>query len=450
MEIQRSDEGDKPTARFAMCDIAKHLSGKIEEYRMLASQKGIGMEFDTHIQDFPTPQPPNSPTPISVLTDTEKLDHIIDNFLTNAVKYTARGSVTATLSISPRQWSVEISDTGIGIPASEQKRIFTEHYRASNAVNSKESGSGIGLMIVHRLVQQLGGAISFKSTEGVGSTFTLVFPTRINVRPDTEPAPDKSAPDISSAEADDQTNTLLIAEDDADLNAYLVKAFSDEYKVVSVPDGGKAYSTAVEINPDLVLTDLRMPVMGGDELCRRLKSSIETSHIPVILVTALSEREDIINGLEAGANDYIVKPFDMTMLKLRVRNIINGRRKLRETLVSSSGEVPDNDFTGTLDREFLDKVKEILDREMANSEYSINDFCREVGMSRTSFYNKIKVLTGTSPNDYIRIVRLNRARDLLSTRQYNVSEVSFMVGFSDPKYFSVCFKKQFGTSPSKI
>ena len=130
--------------------------------------------------------------------------------------------------------------------------------------------------------------------------------------------------------------------------------------------------------------------------------------------------------------------------------IINGRRKLRETLVSSSGEVPDNDFTGTLDREFLDKVKEILDREMANSEYSINDFCREVGMSRTSFYNKIKVLTGTSPNDYIRIVRLNRARDLLSTRQYNVSEVSFMVGFSDPKYFSVCFKKQFGTSPSKI
>ena len=450
MEIQRSDEGDKPTARFAMCDIAKHLSGKIEEYRMLASQKGIGMEFDTHIQDFPTPQPPNSPTPISVLTDTEKLDHIIDNLLTNAVKYTARGSVTATLSISPRQWSVEISDTGIGIPASEQKRIFTEHYRASNAVNSKESGSGIGLMIVHRLVQQLGGAISFKSTEGVGSTFTLVFPTRINVRPDTEPAPDKSAPDISSAEADDQTNTLLIAEDDADLNAYLVKAFSDEYKVVSVPDGGKAYSTAVEINPDLVLTDLRMPVMGGDELCRRLKSSIETSHIPVILVTALSEREDIINGLEAGANDYIVKPFDMTMLKLRVRNIINGRRKLRETLVSSSGEVPDNDFTGTLDREFLDKVKEILDREMANSEYSINDFCREVGMSRTSFYNKIKVLTGTSPNDYIRIVRLNRARDLLSTRQYNVSEVSFMVGFSDPKYFSVCFKKQFGTSPSKI
>ena len=445
MEIQRSDDGDKPSARFAMCDITAHISEKIGEYRVLASQKGIDMTFNSALDGFS----PDTTFP-SVLTDADKLDHIIDNLLTNAVKYTARGSITVSLSITPRQWSVEICDTGIGIPASEQKKIFSEHYRASNAVNSKESGSGIGLMIVHRLVQQLGGSISFKSTEGTGSRFTLVFPTRINVRPDSEPAPGKSNPKTSRPEPDDQTNTILIAEDDSDLNAYLVKAFSDEYKVVSVADGGKAYSTAIEINPDLVLTDLRMPVMGGDELCRRLKSSIETSHIPVILVTALSEREDIINGLEAGANDYIVKPFDMTMLKLRVRNIINGRRKLRETLISSTGEVPENDFTGTLDREFLDKVKEILDREMANSEYSINDFCREVGMSRTSFYNKIKVLTGTSPNDYIRIVRLNRARDLLMTRQYNVSEVSFMVGFSDPKYFSVCFKKQFGTSPSKI
>lgn len=448
IEIQRTDSDGNASASFAMCDITEHLADKLDEYRVLASQKGIDLVFDKIIRTN------GSGESACVPTDTDKLDHVLDNLLTNAVKYTDQGSITVTLTVNPRQWSIAITDTGIGIPASEQKKVFTEYYRASNVVNGKESGSGIGLMIVHRLVEQLSGSVSFKSTEGKGSTFTLVFPMRMSVRPESEPTiPAADAVGVipeAIPDEDDATDTILIAEDDADLNAYLAESFSDEYKVVTVSDGGKAYSTAVEINPDLVLTDLRMPVMGGDELCRRLKSSIETSHIPVILVTALSEREDIINGLEAGANDYIVKPFDMTMLKLRVRNIINGRRKLRETLVSSNGEIADNDFAGTLDREFLDRIKAILDREMANSEYSINDFCREVGMSRTSFYNKIKVLTGTSPNDYIRIVRLNRAKELLLTRQYNVSEVSSMVGFSDPKYFSVCFKKQFGTSPSKI
>jgi len=448
IEIQRTDSDSNAAASFALCDIAGHLAEKLDEYRMLASQKGIDLVFNKIIRAHADNET------VCVPTDTDKLDHVIDNLLTNAVKYTNKGSITVTLTVTPRQWSISITDTGIGIPASEQKKIFTEYYRASNVVNGKESGSGIGLMIVHRLVKQLSGTVSFKSTEGKGSTFTLVFPMRMSLRPEPEPTPQNTdATGVTStpgADEDESTNTILIAEDDADLNAYLAKSFSDEYKVVTVFDGGKAYSTAVDINPDLVLTDLRMPVMGGDELCRRLKSSIETSHIPVVLVTALSEREDIINGLEAGANDYIVKPFDMTMLKLRVRNIINGRRRLRETLVSSNGEIADNDFAGTLDREFLDRIKAILDREMANSEYSINDFCREVGMSRTSFYNKIKVLTGTSPNDYIRIVRLNRSKELLLTRQYNVSEVSSLVGFSDPKYFSVCFKKQFGTSPSKI
>ena len=225
---------------------------------------------------------------------------------------------------------------------------------------------------------------------------------------------------------------------------------SSEYKVVAVPDGGKALETAREINPDIIISDIVMPVLEGDELCRILKSSVDTSHIPIILLTALSERENIIFGLEAGANDYIIKPFDLSVLKVRIRNILQNRQHLRETVLAMDAQPEETDYTSQLDKEFLDKVMKVIEEELSDSEFSINDFCRMLGMSRTSVYNKIKTLTGQGPNDFIRIVRLNKAKELLVSRKYSIGEVANMVGFSDPKYFSTCFKKQFGTSPSKI
>ena len=191
-------------------------------------------------------------------------------------------------------------------------------------------------------------------------------------------------------------------------------------------------------------------VLEGDELCRILKSSVDTSHIPIILLTALSERENIIFGLEAGANDYIIKPFDLSVLKVRIRNILQNRQHLRETVLAMDAYPEETDYTSQLDKEFLDKVMKVIEEELSDSEFSINDFCRMLGMSRTSVYNKIKTLTGQGPNDFIRIVRLNKAKELLVSRKYSIGEVANMVGFSDPKYFSTCFKKQFGTSPSKI
>ena len=229
-----------------------------------------------------------------------------------------------------------------------------------------------------------------------------------------------------------------------------MNSLSSEYKVIGVPDGGKALEMAREINPDIIISDIVMPVLEGDELCRILKSSVDTSHIPVILLTALSERENIIFGLEAGANDYIIKPFDLSVLKVRIRNILQNRQHLRDTVLSMDTPPEDTDYTSQLDKEFMDKVMEVIDEELSNSEFSINDFCRMLGMSRTSVYNKIKTLTGQGPNDFIRIVRLNKAKELLASRRFSIGEVSSMVGFSDSKYFSTCFKKQFGTSPSKF
>ncbi|MDH6304961.1 DNA-binding response OmpR family regulator [Parabacteroides sp. PF5-5] len=222
---------------------------------------------------------------------------------------------------------------------------------------------------------------------------------------------------------------ILLVETNPEQIETLTQSLSPDYQVISVGDGNRALELAREINPYVILSDIILPGLRGDEMCRRLKSSIETSHIPLIFLSALSERENIMMGLEAGANDYITKPFNLSILKTRIRNI--------------------NNDISELDKNFLNKTVHIIEEEMDKPDFSINEFCNKLAMSRTSVYNKIKTLTGQSPNDYIRIHRLNKARELLKTKQYTIVEVANLVGFSDPKYFSTAYKKHFTTPPSK-
>lgn len=429
--------------KVSLYDIKAYLEEKVTDFRPVAKQKCIELKLDVD-RDMP-----------KVWIDRKKMDHIIDNLLSNALKYTDQGIVHMVVRPVKKKWTIEVRDTGIGIPKEEQRNIFHEYFRAQNAVNLEETGSGIGLMITRRLVKQHHGSISFTSIENKGTTFTVTFPQKIKssivVQPEENELDASSATVCLQDNTDDAgKNVLLLAEDDLETREYLTNCLSAEYKVIGVSDGGKALEMAREINPDIIISDIVMPVLEGDELCRILKSSVETSHIPVILLTALSERENIIFGLEAGATDYIIKPFDLSVLKVRIRNILQNRQHLRDTVLSLNVQQEDTDYASRLDKEFLDKVMAVVLQELSNSEFSINDFCRMLGMSRTSVYNKIKTLTGQGPNDFIRIVRLNKAKELLGLRKYSIGEVSTMVGFSDPKYFSTCFKKQFGVSPSKI
>jgi DNA-binding response OmpR family regulator len=253
-----------------------------------------------------------------------------------------------------------------------------------------------------------------------------------------------------ATEGPSEKELLLLAGHDDDMRAYLSARLAPEYRVESVADGIRAIARARELNPDIILSDVPMPGLRGAEMCRMLKSSIETSHIPVILLTALSEKEDIILGLEAGADDYITKPFDLTVLKARIRNILHNREKLRSLVLASRKDLNDTDYANPLDKEFIAKAILVIEKEMDNAGFSVGDFCRNLGMSRTSVYNKIKTLTNLGPNDFIRIIRLNKAKELLKEKKYPVAEIAGMVGFSDPKYFSTSFKKQFGVSPSKV
>lgn len=424
----------------SMYQLDDYMKSKVLEYRMTAVQKGISLNLNIELNR------------LSVCFDKEKMDHILDNLLSNAIKYTHEGSVNVSVKNTHKEWSIEIKDTGIGIPKEEQTNIFHEYFRADNAIRLHSGGTGIGLMITRRLVMQHHGKITFCSEENKGTTFTVIFP--LNCKPGIlfEEKPDnENGTDLEQKMNSPKNKALLLlAEDDSDMRNYLKYSLSIEYNVICVDDGDKALTMVKEKNPDIIISDIMMPMMNGDELCRTLKSSMDTSHIPIILLTAYGEKENIIRGLEAGANDYIVKPFDLSVLKVRIKNILFNRQQFRDMMLSANAPLNTIDYSGELDKEFLSKSMNIINKELSNPDFAINDFCRLLCMSRSSVYNKIKTLTGQGPNDFIRIVRLNKSKELLSSHKYPISEVSIMVGFSDPKYFSTCFKKQFGISPSRL
>lgn len=422
-------------------DMRTWMDSYVEGYRSAARYKGIELTVDV-----------SSELP-AVPVDREKLSRILENLLSNALKYTEKGAVDIVARPERDRWLLEVHDTGIGIPEREKARIFSDSFRASNVGESE--GGGIGLMITRQIVRSHEGTISFRSEEGRGTTFTVAFPFRYR-HADIVSAEDSDEDRIKDPEAGSHgsasRSTLLLVDDEPDMLAYLSDMLSKDYDVMTAGNAAAALELARQYSPDLVITDVVMPVLSGEDLCRMLKTYVETVHIPVILLSAAGTRQNIIFGLEAGANDYITKPFDPPVLKARIRNLLQEQQRLRESVLARdmSDTAPEPDWPSRVDKEFMDKVHDVLERELANYDFKIGDLCLEVGMSRTSLYNKLKSLTGQGPNDFIRIFRLNRAKELLSQRRYTIAEVSDRVGFSDSKYFSVCFKKQFGESPSRI
>lgn len=246
-------------------------------------------------------------------------------------------------------------------------------------------------------------------------------------------------------------DAILVVDDDPSIRTLLMDSLSDDYRVYVAADGEKGLALARDISPDIIVTDITMPQMDGLELCRQVKTFPATSHIPVVILSGKHDKQSIIHALESGASDYVLKPADITVLKVRLRNILDERQRLRDKILVSGVNIPTAaTYTSRMDKEFISRVMKVVEDELANSEFQMGDFCRRLAMSRTAFYNKLKALTGMGPNDFLRMVRLNKAKELLSSHLHNVTEVSEMVGFSDPKYFSICFKKQFNISPSKL
>ena len=404
---------------------------------------------------------------MNVSFDKEKMDSILKNIISNSLKYTPEnGKVSISVSDTNDSWKVIIKDTGIGIPASEQSKLFKLHFRASNAINSKVTGSGIGLMLVGKLVSLHGGKISVDSVEHQGTTIKIVFPKKNKTSQSISDeasskfealAPVLPAPNVpakTTATIDDPNlRRILVVEDNDELRSYLVSSLSSIYNVQACANGKEALIIIKEYWPELVLSDIMMPEMRGDELCVAIKSDIEISHIPVLLLTALGEENNILDGLSIGADEYLIKPFSVKILRANIANLLANRELLRMRYanldIEAKSMVPSANGTNSLDWKFISNVKKIVDENINNPEFSVNVLCESSGMSRTSFYCKLKALTGQSPTEFIRVMRLKRATELLKEGEYAINEISDMVGFSETKYFREVFKKYYKMSPSR-
>ena len=433
----REDTPEAGKLYLETTNLQEYLEDELEPFLTATRQKGISLTCTVDEGLGPVP------------LDREKTDRIVQNLVSNAVKYTEKGWVEVTASPAGKMWRLVVRDTGIGIPAEARSRIFNGGVRAANARDVDETGYGIGLMITRQLVLQLGGSISLQSEEGSGSAFTLLFPMEYRASGDVILAPEPVDAAEDGAQAAAVPNRILVVEDDPEMLAYLKSALGGEFETLAATDGEAAFRLAEESQPDLVLSDVIMPVMNGYDLCRRLKSTLATSHIPVILLTAMDDREHIILGLESGADDYVVKPFDPQVLSARISNLLHERERLRSLLLRAGREEKRREYSNQLDRDFMEKVLAVMEKSFANPLFQVDDLCRAVAMSRTAFFNKLKAVTGKAPNDFIRIFRLGRAAELLSSGELTVTEAADRVGFSDPKYFSSCFSRHFGVSPSK-
>ncbi len=361
---------------------------------------------------------------------------------------------------------IEIKDNGIGIKKEDLKYIFDWFYKGDS---NHPLSTGIGLSLAKKLVHLHKGQIQVHSTPGIGSVFTIKLPLGSeHFRPDEiimdEPHENSGMiPNLYlTDDHDDDSNAhkkglrrILIVEDDDDVRSFLKEYFEPSYKVIESTDGKHGLRTANEHIPDLVISDVMMPEMDGIELCRHLKNDIKTSHIPVILLTANTSFTHHKEGLEFGADHYITKPFSPEMLNLTINNLLHSRENLKRfylnTFITNGSGREKSDHTSiSPDEQFLQKIHDILIANLDNANFSLDHVCDQLNMSRSLMYKKIKTLTGLSPVELLRSIKLTEAANLLRTQRYKVFEVVYMVGFSDLKYFRECFIKQFGYPPSQL
>lgn len=470
----------KTQVHMQKVELSVLLRQQVDKFQMSAQEKHLNLRLATCGQH-------------TFSTDLSMMDLIFENLLSNAVKYTkVGGTITISASIDEvgKQVSIQVSDTGIGIPKAEAKHIFQSFFRASNAVNSQEMGSGLGLMLTRQLVQKLGGKLTFESEEGKGSAFLVVLPDNgyvdvsVSSKPSSLPeTSDNSVPTDEKIKSEESLkDTLLFVDDNEDLRQYIRMAFADQYHVVDVESGEAALKYLSENGEcDIVVSDVMMPGMQGDELCRSIKENKETSWLPVILLTAKAGRDFMIEGLDLGADDYIAKPFDSAILASKIASMLKNRCRLSQYYMERSLAIVRGEDSGQssqksllpsepsvpsvsdeknkssdekeleldpMDQAFVEKATRLILDNLSDTDFTIDRLCREMAMSRTLFYGRLKTLTGQGPQDFIRLIRLEQAAQCLKQGD-SVLDVSVKTGFVNVKYFSTVFKKHFGVSPSK-
>jgi signal transduction histidine kinase/ligand-binding sensor domain-containing protein/DNA-binding response OmpR family regulator len=452
LDLRKIDEG-KFTIHKVTEDLIPFLKGIKERFSSFAESKNITLSFSSN---YPS---------VYWEFDFSAIERIVSNLLSNAIKFTpSKGKVTLTCALNkeknkPDIIVIEVSDTGKGISGKDMKEIFKPFYQTGNTNSHDTPGTGLGLALVKELADLHQGQIKATSELGKGSTFQLYFTNhlaQLNYRDNSSLVPESVnhlvpnlLPDDINKDNCKTKERILIVEDNKDLNEFMVTMLEDRYNVTSCFTGEEGFNKAMELIPDLIVSDVMMPDMNGVEMCRNLKKDPLTCHIPIVLLTALSKEENQLTGFEAGADDYISKPFNTSILLIKIRNILILKNNLRTQFAKTFLVEPKENSADTLDP-LVEKTVAFIEENLDDPELNILRLQREIGIGRSQLFLKIKNITGLTVSELIQGVRLKKAYGYLSTGQYTVSETAYMVGFKNLSHFTRLFKSRFGKVPSEV
>ena len=394
-----------------------------------------------------------------IFYDADMITIILDNLMSNAAKYTSEGDITLSLrSVEENQikyTEISVSDTGHGIDAEALPHIFDRYYQAKSKYQA--SGSGIGLALVKGLSELHEGILKVESTVDAGTTFTLRLPTEntypnaIHTQHDMEKKPMDAEETTITDTPTENHPIVLVVEDNTDIREYIRSSFTELYEVITAKDGKEGWELAQARIPNIIVSDIMMPVMDGIELCKRIKEDMRTSHIPVILLTAKDSLQDKEEGYASGADSYLTKPFSAKLLHSRINNLLETRKKIASLLALADIQPKQESAVSSLnklDNEFLQKITQIIEENLEMEKMDIAFIADKMCMSHSTLYRKIKGLTDMSANEFIRKVKMRKGVELLMSGQYTISEIAYMIGFSSVAYFRQCFKDEYGMSPS--
>lgn len=394
-----------------------------------------------------------------IFYDADMITIILDNLMSNAAKYTSEGDITLSLrSVEENQikyTEISVSDTGHGIDAEALPHIFDRYYQAKSKYQA--SGSGIGLALVKGLSELHEGILKVESAVDTGTTFTLrlltenTYPNAIHAQHDMEKKPMDAEETTITDTPTENHPIVLVVEDNADIREYIRSSFTDIYEVITAKDGKEGWELAQVRIPNIIVSDIMMPVMDGIELCKRIKEDMRTSHIPVILLTAKDSLQDKEEGYASGADSYLTKPFSAKLLHSRINNLLETRKKITSLLALADTQPKQESAVSSLnklDNEFLQKITQIIEENLEMEKMDIAFIADKMCMSHSTLYRKIKGLTDMSANEFIRKVKMRKGVELLMSGQYTISEIAYMIGFSSVAYFRQCFKDEYGMSPS--
>ena len=442
----------------AQGDIVDFIQGVSNSFTEYSEKKNVRLIFFSAVKE------------LYMVFDEDKMGKIIMNLLSNAFKFTPEGGrVDVSLDLltaedeQSERFEIKISDTGIGIKDEDKEFIFERFYQVQHKTGQKTGGSGIGLHLVKEFVSLHKGTVTVLDNVGKGSVFIITLPVvRAQIRPEQEaepeekeleaslPAsPDGYLPEEEPENRDGKPPVILIVDDNDDFRLFMHDSLASEYMVETAEDGAQAWKLIPELQPDIIVSDVMMPEMDGNELCRLVKNDIRTSHIPLILLTARSAKEQKLEGLESGADDYITKPFDFDILHLRIKKLLQLRQKRQEHFNPQMEIAPSEITITSLDEKLIRKAVRYVEDNISRSELSVEELSRELSMSRVHLYKKILSITGKTPIEFIRVIRLKRAAQFLRESQQTISEIAYQTGFSNPKYFRKYFKDEFGILPSE-